>query len=189
MKKPRRPKAGKNQPQPQQPIQPQKQKGLFAQVLQTWWGRIVAGFAAIGSVHAFLSTYDSFHSLYTDTIPEIHVTGDDQYPFILPFRVKNNSHFFSMVDVTWTCGIKRISNDRNANFSNFGVSIAADPITIYPMKDTTFRCPIGIDKDMSADIRPIVKYKTLGFDREFNMRRFVWYPNAHPPRWVESDTN
>ena len=134
---------------------------LPLQVLQTWWGILLALFAAFGALRAPFTTYDFFRSIYADTSPEISVSGDDSQPFALPFRVKNNSHFLPMTSVTWVCRAEDLTLG-GITIRDIGFSTIQPPITIWPTRDATFRCSIGADKTISGAIKPELHYKLCG---------------------------
>ncbi len=189
MKKPKRPKS--TPPRPHKPlvapIPREHQPTLLSQVLKTWWGKAGAVLAALGGVQSPFSTYDFFRSLYEDTNPEIHISAVDPNPFAVPFRIKNNSHFFPMKSVEWFCGINDVLTPQGGGLFNFSITYKTNPITIEPTRDVTFRCPIKTGPNVSANVQPILKYKTLWFDRIYNSREFIWYRDATPPKWIETD--
>lgn len=154
------------------------------QALQTWWGKVVALFALVGVIQSI----DFCLSMYADTIPEVQAPGPNDSPFALPFTVKNNSHFLPMRDVQWECGSDLIAEGYETRLPISGFRIAGDPPTlIEPRQRVAFRCAVVAQKDVQPVIRPIIHYRTLWIERAYAAQTFTWYPNANPPRWIESD--
>jgi hypothetical protein len=170
MKKRKPPRAKVNATQPSPPAQPPTPfRPQPLQVLETWWGKLLAIFAVLGALQTPFNIYDLFRSIYADTSPEISVSADDANPFVLPFRIKNNSHFFPMTSVTWVCGVDDLRSPVGSGISGIGVRTDQPPVIIWPTRDATFRCPIGADKSISAVINPAVHYQILWwFDRVYS---------------------
>jgi hypothetical protein len=150
----------------------------------------VSGFLAL------YAGYDFVVSAFRNTTPEIHSSGPDATPFVLPFLVKNNSGIFDMNEVVWTCYIDHIITKQGGRIFNLVVRTSEPSPTISAGATSSFMCPIGheltgnIDPGaavISAVLIPILRYKTFGFTRSFSSKKFEWFGNASPPRWIESD--
>jgi hypothetical protein len=189
MKKPK-PQRGKAMLRQSQPSPPQPPQAISPQqFLLTWWGKLLVLLALLGSIQTSLSTYTFFLSIYNDTVPDVHAVGSDKTPFVLPFIVKNNSHFLAMTGLTWSCYLDDVKADNGASISGITIETVDKPITIKPQGTEEFRCRIDIGKSPTTKIIPEINYKTLGLFRHYADKRFTWYGSADPPRWVESDAH
>lgn len=190
MKKPKPPRQKQPHSAPPSQSPPQPKEPLVWQVFRTWWGKLTAGLAIIAIIENGFSAFDFFRTAYEDTKPEITLSAEDINPFVLPFRVTNNSHYLEMDNITWLCGLEKL-NTPTLNLQGMSITTDTPPRNLAPRGDTTFRCPILADKladkHISAIIRPIVNYDTLWFHRNYSERKFTWYPDATPPRWIASD--
>lgn len=173
MKKPTQPQAKKSKPKsPPRPLpqpQPNPSENLLLKVLQTWWGQVAALVAFAGAVQASFLTFDFFRTLYTDTIPEIHVAAQDTAPFSFPFTAKNNSHYFWMNNVSWKCKLIKLDNGINLRMSNIIYIRPGDPIA--PTKQSLYACGVDLSqsltntKNLKIEMEASVSYKTLWFHR------------------------
>ena len=122
---------------------------------------------------------------------KIHVAGQDTEPFSLPFSVKNNSHFLAMNDIHWKCNLLSLNNRKNTELEN--IAFVRPGNSIDPTRQANFTCGVNLStnlthtKSLQIEMEATVSYKTLWFSRLSNPRKFTWFAEASPPRWVESD--
>jgi hypothetical protein len=77
----------------------------------------------------------------------------------------------------------------NNTYGNVSINSRKPVDVISPGSAKTFSCGIKMPNDfiISAKARASVAYKTAGVSRLYADRSFTWYPDATPPRWIESD--
>lgn len=138
----------------------------------------------VGSIGGLVTLVESAWSvLLLDTVPTVRALSLSPDAFSLPFVVKNPSKFFSMKEVTWTCGIDNVG-DARTGITGIGLSYGS-PQTILPERTLLVRCPIGGASNSDATITAIIRYKTFGINREFGEASFTWLSKATPPQWID----
>src|ERR1700730_12152477 len=147
MKKSKPPQSKKQTSKSQPKPPPWPHEPLIQKVLRTWRGKVVGVAAAFGTLQGCLLTFDYFRSLYADTIPEIHVAGQDTGPFSLPFIVKNNSHFISMHDIYWKCKILSLNNNKNIELGD--LEFVRPGNSIAPMHQAIFVCGVNLSTNLT----------------------------------------
>jgi hypothetical protein len=153
----------------------------------TFWTRTKKVVAAFTTVAGLLT---SIVKLYSGTIPDIQLTGQDASPFVLPYSVRNTSWLFDMTDVVLFCGPRPGQNIQVGPIvitSGVRFQDSVQPVTMKPGQLWYFRCPISnaSGRMVKGTIHPTIEYRTLGIKREFEGLDQTWFADANPPRWVQ----
>jgi hypothetical protein len=123
--------------------------------------------------------------------PKIHAqTAQSSTPFALYFSFHNPSLIFSMHEVQIECHIEDVFGANFTRYTGFNVTANEAMISIPPGKTRQYNCPF--EKVLSplpsierADIRLIVQFKTVGFNRHITSEMFSWSDAAK--QWVEGE--
>ena len=144
-------------------------------------------FAALGVIQTPYTIYIACLKTFDDTKPELHISVTDARPFTSPISITNNSLFFDMNDVELDCSLGTRTRKYSGVSSSFGE--IKRKFDVPSGKTVVVECFEHrlIRKFESASIFPHLNYKTLGFERTYFDRFFIWYDVGKEPKWLESN--
>ena len=161
----------------------------------TWVFRIITllGF--------FYLIYDRFYETSaTISSPVLNV----QRQFVFVFTITNNSHLFTIRNVSWNCITDHMKTTNGSVINNVEIAISGSSSEILPGQDLNINCnttprggpafPSPPDVKISeATIRIKISYDAdiFGF---FSLRhispsptRFSWFTEGATPQWIRGD--
>jgi hypothetical protein len=130
--------------------------------------------------------------------PSISSAASDPLdPFRFPFSFTNNSHLFSVYNVSWTCHLERLVSSggfslRDAKSARMmvgsGSASTLEPGEILNLDcSRSFPAQVGHIEELSMSIDTTYTMYTLGFLPSVARQStfFRWYPDASNPQWVK----
>jgi hypothetical protein len=121
--------------------------------------------------------------------------SDPKDPFHFPFSFTNNSHLFSVYNVSWTCHLEKMVVSGDVAFKNMtNVMMAAGSANVLSPGDIlNLDCrrasykPGAQIKELSMTINTTYTMYTLGFlpSTAQQSTLFRWYPDAANPQWIK----
>jgi hypothetical protein len=149
-------------------------------------------YAALNLVGVTYLVYDTAYRASAD----IDVAGSDPHnPFLLPFRVTNNSNLFNMYNIFWGCGIVEMiradaPSQKPTMINSTIISGFAPEIKIGSILN--FHCSIESDKIsytklvLEAKISYENKIFGIMITRNPNPVRFTWITSS-APQWIRGE--
>ncbi len=156
----------------------QKPRRSLREILSSPWARLV-------EISGLVASLFVFWDIYVHARPKIEVANmGSPSPFLVPFVIKNESSFFSLSNVRWTCIIENYEDDHGLTMSDNEMSGGvAESIGIEGVEN--YRCPVSVEgiriKSLSVIIK--VEYETLGWSREAEAP-FLWVTDIAKPQWI-----
>lgn len=124
--------------------------------------------------------------------PLIEVTGSDPTsPFVMPFRVTNESWWFDMRDIQWRCTIPEMEfGQRNVLHMSpsGGIIRALGTHLLKPHESHNFQCGIRMPpfSVTSLQMNVSMSYRTWR-KRRTATKPFYWVTGGARPQWIEGN--
>ena len=119
--------------------------------------------------------------------------SDPADPFRFPFSFINNSHLFSVYNVSWTCHVERMVLSGNKFMTNVRARMPTDAGLVAPGETINLPCRQAFvirgyqykELSMSLDVTYTLYVLGLFPASEQQTAYFRWYSDASNPQWIK----
>jgi hypothetical protein len=165
-------------------------------VIVFWLKRVHKGWLATFAVLGTVGCIGFFYEQHYATYATVSVTGSDPNDAMAyPFALTNNSHVFTLSEISWRCYIvKMISKNGGTDIENTDLN-RGSANEVRPGSSTNFSCfgkkaltPMWIEGPFAVgEILISVYYRTAIGKRSVENVKFTWEGETSNPQWIRGD--